>query len=568
MADQVGILVIGQSNAEPTGTISDYLVSVPEFNYGLLTPDGALGIYYGSAIETIRYLTFYNPEQSAAYPGGATPAPFASYTYDYYAKFLPWTAQEGDLVRPNLNSAGFRYPNCFSVPKGPIYDSTVPQLVPAYPGQFSSDLDFARRLCGHLKQRINIVKLAVPSSRLEHTEADITAAAIQPWAWFDPRIHNNWSPADSNGLFARLRKVLTSARVASDAEGSRVRIHTVLCKLSESDSISATALANFPTNAPAFVAAVRQAIYDAGLAVGSADEIGFVWAGIPLSPWGAGATTINTVLQKMQRDDHYFATYNTDGFGKNSGDTAHYSASGCMQLAEQDFIAYLAIEKRAADAFPEADTITLAEMRTLVRMETERNTDEPGQQDSVINDAINKAYLDLIQMCGDTTWWLRQMTTMTLTSSPTLAVELPRVVTRLLEIRPVAYPLRTIDFSMIGHSDRGRVRIVTLSRTAESVVLHHMYEPRTLVADGQRLFLPRGYIEAVKMGAARRVLANTSNRVLQQALTIEAERLKAQVCMHAQKVDRQRRQRLTGGLRRTRYNWQGTDEFGSDYPWA
>src|SRR5689334_14341928 len=96
MAVKYAILNIGQSNGQPTAPLADYLALTADLNVGILALDAAnanLNAYYGRAVETIRFLTMFNPEQTAAFPGGSPPAPFA--TFDKYGLFLPWTALEG-----------------------------------------------------------------------------------------------------------------------------------------------------------------------------------------------------------------------------------------------------------------------------------------------------------------------------------------------------------------------------------------------------------------------------------------------------------------------------------------
>lgn len=561
MAEEYVILNLGQSNAEPKALLSAYLALVPDMNAFVLTPDAAVSANYGRAVETIRFLTFYNPEATAAYPVGAPPAPFAAYTYDYYCKWLPWTINELGASNPNV--AGFRYPNAFSVPRGP-----VSVVTPAYPSRVNSVVDLARRVQGWLKKRINVISLAVDSTQLQHMEAVLAGMTL--WGWFDPRKHNNWSPSDDNGLFARLLVVLDAAKIAATAEGNTLKVILVTMQQAETDSQNANARSLFATNARGFVDAVRQAIYDRGMAEGSAAAVPFIWPQLPTYPWGVypggSVTEINTALAAMKRDDPYFETYATDGFATNTGDPLHRSEVGIMSIAAADFAALQTIRSKTTIAMPLEDVPTLAELRTEVRRITERNTSDAGQDDAVIDAAINDAYKDLINYVGDTCWWLRQMTRFTLNSSPITPVQLPRTVTRLLEIRPAEAPWMTIDHSMVGHADNGRVQIITLGYIAGLVDLHHMYEPRKLIASTEKPVLPAGYIEALKVGAARRVVEVSGNAALEAKLTRNENVLKGQVSIHANKVDRQRRQRLTG-RRGARYRTGVMDGWGN-YPWT
>jgi hypothetical protein len=556
MGTEYVILNIGQSNAEPCGSLTTYVGLVPEMNYAANTPDTAVSLWYGKGVETIRFLTFYNPEAAFnGYPVGYPPAPFDATNFPggtaadilrankSYCYFLPWTSLEGAL---NPNLVGFRYPNAFSVHAGP--------LGAAYPGKFSIAVDLGRRMHGHLKKRVNVITVAVGGTSLQHTETPLPYIS---WGWFDKRIHTNWSPADDNGLAARLLVVLDAAKLAAEAEGNTLEVILVAMMQGETDSIFQFMRALWPTNTVAFVAWVRQAIYDRGLTSVAPQQIPFIWPEIPDVPWGvSNAAEINVPLRQMHQDDPFFATFSTNDttrFSKNVGDNPHYDTVGTMSMAEDIMESWLDISGRAAMSFPDAGTVTLGQLRTLVLQVTERNTTDSGQSVDVVNQAINDAYMELIQLVGDTAYWLRQVMTLTLNSRPTLEVEMPRVVARVLEIRPAAYPLLTYDFTMTGHSDRGRVKIATLDWVSESVYLHYIYEPAPMVADGERVLLPAGYIEAVKIGAAKRIAESTSNVPLKIQLRSDAEKLKNQVAMHAQKTDRQRRQKLTGGRARSRY---------------
>lgn len=575
MGVELFTLGIGQSNEDPTGLISEYMILVPEMNFAALTiPIPPPTPTYGLANDTIRFLTFFNPEQTAALPGGPAPAPFAAYTYEYYAKWLEWTSLENDIAgagRVNPHPAGFRYPNHFSQPRGPIYDSGVPQLVSAYPALISSDVDFARRAGGHFKRRINVAKVAIPSSRLAFTEVDITApGVIYKWGWFDPKIHNNWSSQDPTGLIERLRKTLISARVAAAAEGNTLQCLVVRIKLSESDAISANARELFDKNAPAFVDKVREMIYAEGLAEASAAQIPVVWAGLPPTPWGAtNVPVINTVLQQMQRDDPYFETYDTSDakrFPKKPGDDAHYTAFGCISLAQEDMAALLRIRQRTTISMPTLNVPTLAQLRDAVLRKVERNTVDSGMDTAVIDEAINESYGEIRRKTGDTAWWLRQIIPHMVNASPFTPQMLPRTVNRLLEIRPVSCPSESIDFSMVGHQDNGRVQIITHEFVNTACWLHAMYDPPKLIAPGEKPVLPEDYVECLKVGAARRVADSSKNGALYTRLLADEKKLLDGVMAHAQKVDRQRRERLTAGRRRY-FRTSAVDPWGTGYPW-
>lgn len=549
MGKEYVILNLGQSNAEPKASLATYFAAVPDMNYGLRTPDATLSIYYGKAIEAIRFLTFYIDESSASYPGGSPPSPFASLGWASYCKFLPWTGLQG-ASNPNPTPAmdGFRYPNAFC----------VPLALGAYGSYVNSVVDLARRMHGHLKQRINVITMAVDSSQLQYTQ---TPVALTARAWFDPRIHNNWAPGIDGTIFSRLRTTLEAAVVAAAAENNTLEIILVTMKQGEADVQNTPAAELFPTNAPAFVDAVRALIVELGLSSVPASQIPFVWPKIP-PIWGtaipllsypgypSNLTTINETLQQLHDDDPYFQTYEVSSFISND---IHYDATGIQLLADADFKAWMAISSRATASFSLVDVPTLSEVMAAVRRVTERGSADSGQQDADVIEAINEAFFDLLNFVGDTAWWTRLTTPWTLTSDPQTPVQLPRCVTRLLEIRPTSDPWATIDTSLVRHADNGRVEIITLEYwSGQAVELHHQYEPRRVSVGTERLFIPRGYVEAVKIGAARRMAANAGNVKLRDELRRDEERLKMQVSQHSNKVDRQRRQRLSG-RRGTRY---------------
>ena len=574
MGVEYAILSLGQSNDEPTAPTSEYLALIPEMNFATLTPDPLLGTYYGYAVETIRFLTFYNPPSvPGTLPVGPAPAPFASYDYSYYCKWLPWTVLEGtNTAIPRISNqapTGFKYPNHFAMPKGPVYDNVVgPVLIAAYPGSINSIVDLARRMQGWLKKRVNVIHLAVGSTSLQHQETNALYAAFGKWGWFDGRLHTNWAPSDADALAARLTKVLTAAKIATEAEGNTLKIILVTMKQGETDSVYQYMRELWPTNCPAFIDWVRALVFSLGLAVEAEAQTPFVWPKIPDQPWGAtNAAAINTVLDSRQADDPYFATYDTNTFTKLVPNDPHFGTQGILSLAQADFSAFLAIRSRTSISLPMQDVPTLAQLRDQVRRVTERNTSDTGQSDDVINEAINEAYLDLINYVADTCWWLRQINRITLVSNPLTPVALPRVVTRLLEIRPATAPWTTYDWSMVGHTDGGRVQIITLNYVQELVDLHHMYVPRKMIADDERPLIPSEYIEAVKIGAARRVTVSAGNSALESKLRVEEAKLMGLVSIHSNKVDRQRRQRLNGGRRRMGNNGF-LGQFGNPYyPW-
>lgn len=573
MGIEYAILSLGQSNAEPTAPLSEYLALIPEMNFSTLTPDPLLGVYYGYAIETIRFLTFYNPPSlPGTLPAGPAPAPFASYDYSSYCKWLPWTVLEGtNTAVPRLSNqapVGFKYPNHFCVPHGPIYDDFAGVVIPSYPGTVNSVVDLARRMQGWLKKRVNVIQCAVASTSLQQQETNALYASFGKWGWFDGRLHTNWSPSDQDALAARLVKVLTAAKIATEAEGNTLKIILVTMKQGETDAISTYMREMWGTNCPAFIDWVRSLIYSLGIAIASEAQTPFVWAKITDHPWGSSnAAVINAVLDSRQADDPYFATYDTNSFQKLTTNDPHYGTLGIISLANADFAALLAIRARTSISLPMDNVPTLAELRAQVRRVTERNTADTGQSDEVITEAINEAYLDLINYVADTCWWLRQINRITLVSNPLTPVALPRVVTRLLEIRPATAPWTTYDWSMVGHADGGRVQIITLNYVQELVDLHHMYVPNKMMADDEKPLIPAEYIEAVKIAAARRVTVSAGNATLESKLRVEEARLLGLVSIHANKVDRQRRQRLNGGRRRMGNNGF-LGQFGNPfYPW-
>ncbi len=553
MATKVyGVLTIGQSNAEPTGDFTQYMSLATDllFQSAFNVPDPAYDIYYGKGTRNILFLTFFHPEQVATYPGGAPPAPFV--TYDQYAKWLPWCPDEGS---DNPSPAGFRQPNHYNRPRGPLKDVAIPQNVKAYGKTASIGVEIARRLHGTLNTPIHVVNGAMDGSSLAISELYGFHVPAQ-WGWFDTRRHNVWAPAWPNGLAARLQVMLDSAKTAATLDGKDLEIVLVFCSLGETDIQSPTKSPMIPQNARSLIDFVRGEVFSRGLCSSAPHQLPFIWEKVSNKIAASYDTPkLNDALAQFALDDPAFGTYETNDLEHGAPPDPHFTATGIFQRGARIYDKWVELRNRKYISVPLDDIPTLAELRTKVRALTERNTAASNEDDAIIDEAINNVLDELYQTAGDSAWWLKHIITQSITSDPWTPVNLPRTVTRLLEIRPTQFPLEKIEFSALGHSDTGRVRIVTQYPCSSNVDLHCIFTPRRLMSGSEKPVLPRQYIEAVVTGAAYRIASNSGNAQLELKLKSRAQFAMQHVSSDIQKVDRQRRMRIIGSRRNGRYSW-------------
>jgi uncharacterized protein (DUF736 family) len=528
------------------------------FQTGFNTPDAVYDVYYAHATRNILFLTFYLPEQVATYPGGPPPAPFA--TYDQYAKWLPWCPDEGsdnantDTVHGGAGT-GFRYPNHYGRPDGPIKDAALGQLVPAYGKTASIGVEIGRRLHGVLNTPIHVINAAIPGSSLALSEMQGFQNQAK-WGWFDTRQHVAWAPGVPNALAARLLTILDSAKTAATVDGKELEIVQVFCSLGETDVAEPAKKDFIEDNARSLIDFVRNAIATRGLCTGAAHQLPFIWEKIsPNISAIYDVAKLNDVLDKFERDDPAFGTYDTAAVTHNAPPDPHFTSAGIVQRGQLIHDKWLELRGRRYASMSLDDTPTLSELRGKVRQLTERSTAASNEDDAIIDEAINNVLDELYQTAGDSAWWLKHIVQHVLSCDPWTPADLPRVVTRLLEIRRTVCPLEKIEFSAMGHIDGGRVRIVTGCVVSENVDLHCIFTPRRLVSSSEKPVLPRQYIEAVVLGAAYRIVSDSGNAQLELKLKARAQFAMQHVSGDIQKVDRQRRMRVIGNRRAGRYPW-------------
>ncbi len=542
-----GILCVGNSNGEPTGSKAEYIALVPELNYDLATPDPAIDIYYGKASKNIRYLTFYHPEATATdYPAGSPPAPFTD--YKTYSKWLPWTTREGAA---NPNAIGFRQPNGWHRQKGAIGAT--------YGTNVGVTLDLAQRLHGVFSTPIYVINSCIDGAGLQFHEDPLLLQVA--WGWYDPRLHNCWDPAAPVSLATRLQDELDSALLASQVDDVEVEIVAVYVTLYDNTDSHIDA---FSTNAPKFVEFLRQQIFNRGLCKCAPFQLPVIWEKPGTSVF-AKAATVNAILDQMEQDDPSFGVYAVDTFSRPVGDAFHFSSTGHRQRGATFLAKFNEIRQRQTISLPLDDVPTLAEIRSRILREVERNQSDAGFDNQAIDEQVNNVLNDLFITAGDSAWWLRHVQRVTISGDPTTPTALPRTVTRLLEIHPAAQPLVKVPWTLQGHTDNGRLSILLLQPFSGQVDLHCIFEPRPLIADDDRPVIPRIYLDAVVAQAAWRLVHQGGNAQLEIKLKAKADRLEAKLSSHVNKTDRMRRERIVGN-RSSAFAYQNMSRWSRNYP--
>jgi len=253
------------------------------------------------------------------------------------------------------------YPPGFNFPS----HHEIPVLYQPFPGPTfmygpSAAFDSARaayhvgvasRLHEALGGPVYVLSLAVDGTTLSHNE--LYAAAVNGFAWFDPKQQTSWAPGEPNGCFARFVALLRAGVNAAAAQGDTLRLRLIVGVQGEGDASFEWSAIRYKDALTRFVAAVRQACVDAGVWTDPARTIPFVWPEISTSPWPFAAT-VNAAIREVVAADPYMRTFSTADLTKIVGDTAHYDAVGITNL-----------ELRVVDAWRDLSTSSGADFDAL-----------------------------------------------------------------------------------------------------------------------------------------------------------------------------------------------------------
>lgn len=228
---------------------------------------------------------------------------------------------------------GFNYPSHHEIP---VLYQPFPGPTFMYGGSaaFASaraayHIGVASRLHESLGAPVYVLSLAVDGVTLSHNE--LYAAAVQGFAWFDPKQQTSWAPGEPNGCFARFVALLRAGVNAAAAQGDTLRLRLVVAIQGEGDASFEWSAIRYKDALTRFVAELRDACVDAGVWTEPVHTLPVIWPQISTSPWPFAAT-VNAAISDVVAADPYMRTFSTADLTKITGDTAHYDAVGITNL--------------------------------------------------------------------------------------------------------------------------------------------------------------------------------------------------------------------------------------------
>ncbi len=261
----------------------------------------------------------------------------------------------------NPHPPGFNYPNQFSIPRrympfdGYVQGSFYNEETAVEGAGVSAGLQLAFDLHNSTGRRSLFVPLTFNDTTLGHREVHgdgSTNASI--FGWSDLNQQLSWAPGEANGCFARLLDVLDGVKLALTEEGSTIKDVVVFFNQGEADAELEYLAGNYRQNLKKFKSAVRQALADRGLTVGSAARVKWLQNTIrEKAPW-TYASTVNASIEAEALTDAYSRSLvgsNLEVFSDQiallSGtiDSKHYYGTQMDLLGQRAFTAFKSLER-------------------------------------------------------------------------------------------------------------------------------------------------------------------------------------------------------------------------------
>lgn len=228
---------------------------------------------------------------------------------------------------------GFRYPSNDMQPcslsstlAGKTYNRPKGYLIPGYVQnsgglpvyRAGAMLPLAWKLSNLLGRRINVVHLGIDASLLMKTTR-YWGGTPQKVGWWSNSVHIDWAPGSTDGLAARLQRILENmVQKALVAEGSTKTAKVILLYgfQGESESQLAHGRAMYGDLLSSFYSWLRKVCTDAGLnPYGKDAKIPAVHAELPNYPWELGGDLLgetNAAIVEWKVKDGFAGSFDTD----------------------------------------------------------------------------------------------------------------------------------------------------------------------------------------------------------------------------------------------------------------
>lgn len=425
-----------------------------------------------------------------------------------------------------------------------------PLITPAaYGTQLGADVQLAWRMQNEFSTDVWVIKLGIPSAYMSRFLGNLTWNNM---AWFRDGTHNDWAPGSTAQLTnsatydlfdVLFTTVLTAAKnwVTTNRPGDTLDVVGCFSMEGESDAGSSDRYTYAKKNMAIIRDTARSRIAALGLTSKTATKIPWVIGGINSYSGWTYRQQVNDAFSQLEADDSWTGYVDTSTFSMTS--PGHFDTQGLISLGNAWADKWVALTSRYTDADqPNANRISLTDMRTRVKARYEGNTTQTDATNDQVDRAINDAVREITNRLGDTAWFLRRSDQFSLYSNSFTPYTFPKRVRRVIMIRDGINPRTELRFNMVGYTNEGCVSIImpTGTTTTQSVWVDYIEHPRDMEEDSDVCVIPYEYTELVVLLATKRLAERGGNQLLMQLVTVQAEEIWKGVWRQAHAQDRAR----------------------------
>jgi len=261
----------------------------------------------------------------------------------------------------------------------------VTRMVPTLHHRFGALVEYAWRVSNVIGKRVNVIHLGVNSSAQILRNIQNYFGFKGQIGWWDYNKYLDWTPSNTDGNAARLKKMIaTMAPAALAAEGNTkpLKILGIVGFQGEGDAIVEAGRELYAKTINTFYNWLRSTIQNAGLSYyGNAKRIPVVHASLPKIPWeitsapGYGGTIngdtqglVNAAIADFAAKDGFAATFDTNDSPKLDDttpfglDPLHFNGYGEARNGELAADAWVQAANRALPHTGDAKALSICNL--------------------------------------------------------------------------------------------------------------------------------------------------------------------------------------------------------------